>query len=124
VRPAEVLARRAHVLDLLEHRFAGATVRAIAGGQARADAISGRLHHAIDIARARIASRIESAAIRLQVLDPQQVLARGYTLLAEQDGRPITSVAALVPGAVVSARLADGTAEMTVHSTMPEPASR
>ncbi|HEY2560355.1 MAG TPA: exodeoxyribonuclease VII large subunit [Caldimonas sp.] len=123
-RPAEVLARRAHVLDLLEQRLAAAPLRALAGGRVHADAIAARLGHAIDIARARIASRIEAVAVRLHVLDPQQVLARGYALLAERDGRPVTSVAALVPGVVVSARLADGSAELTVCSTAPAPAPR
>ncbi|HEY2188910.1 MAG TPA: exodeoxyribonuclease VII large subunit [Caldimonas sp.] len=118
-RPAEAIARRAHVLDLLEQRLAAAPLRTLAGGRARAEALAGRLRHAIDIARARVASRIESAAVRLQVLDPQQVLARGYALLAERDGRPVTSVAGLVPGVIVSARLADGTAELIVSSTAP-----
>jgi exodeoxyribonuclease VII large subunit len=123
-RPAEVLARRAHLLDLLEQRLASAPVRAIGGGRGRTEAMAGRLRHAIDIGRERIASRIESVAVRLRVLDPQQVLARGYALLAERDGRPITSVAALVPGVVVSARFADGAAELTVRSTAPRPVRR
>jgi exodeoxyribonuclease VII large subunit len=118
-RPAEALARRAHVLDLLEQRLAAAPVRALAGGRTRAETLAARLRHAIDIARARVTSRIESVAVRLQVLDPQQVLARGYALLAERDGRPVTSVAGLVPGVIVSARLVDGTAELTVSSTAP-----
>jgi exodeoxyribonuclease VII large subunit len=122
-RPAEALARRAHVLDLLEQRLAAAPMRTLADGLARTEALARRLRHAIDIASARIASRIEAAAVRLQGIDPQQVLARGYALLTEHDGRPVTSVAALVPGVIVSARLADGTAELTVRSTA-EPVPR
>ena len=118
-RPAEALARRAHVLALLEQRLANAPPRALAAGRARADAAAGRLRHAVEIARSRIAARLDAAAVRLQALDPQQVLARGYALLADRKGRPITSVAALSVGDPVSARLVDGTAELTARNVQP-----
>ena len=123
-RPAEAVARRAHALELLEQRLTNAPARALAAGRARADAAAGRLRHAVAIARARIAARIDAAALRLQALDPQQVLSRGYALLADRDGRPVTSIAALAVGDTVSARLADGTAELTVRSRDRRSASR
>ena len=115
-RPADAIAGRAHVLDLLEQRLATAPARAIVAGRARIDAAGGRLRHALGIARSRIAARIDAAAVRLGVLDPQQVLSRGYALLADREGRPITSVSLLAVGDTVTARLADGTAELTTRA--------
>jgi exodeoxyribonuclease VII large subunit len=96
----------------------------LAAGSARADAAAGRLRHAAEIACARAASRVERAALRLQALGPEQVLARGYALLEDRHGRPITSVAALSIGEKISARLADGSAELTARSIAPRPAPR
>jgi len=123
-RPAEAVAHRAHTLALLEQRLQSAPARAIATGRARADAAAGRLRHAIEIARSRIAARIDAAALRLHAVDPQRVLARGYALLASADGTPVTSISGLVVGEAVSARLADGTAELTTRSVAPTTATR
>jgi len=123
-RPAEAVAHRAHALALLEQRLQSAPARAIATGRARADAAAGRLRHAIEIARSRIAARIDAAALRLHAVDPQRVLARGYALLAIADGTPVTSISGLVVGEAVSARLADGTAELTTRSVTPTTATR
>ena len=123
-RPAEAVAHRAHALALLEQRLQSAPARAIATGRARADAAAGRLRHAIEIARSRIAARINAAALRLHAVDPQRVLARGYALLASADGTPVTSISGLVVGEAVSARLADGTAELTTRSVTPTTATR
>ncbi|MGZ8260517.1 MAG: exodeoxyribonuclease VII large subunit [Caldimonas sp.] len=118
-RPADALARRAHALALLEPRLGGAPARALAAGAGRLDAAAGGLRHALAIARARIAARIDAAALRLRALDPAQVLSRGYALLADTEGRPITTIAAVAVGDTVTARLADGTAELTARSTEP-----
>ncbi len=123
-RPSETLARRAHVLDLLAQRLAAAPARAVAAGRSRADSAAGRLRHGLAMARSRVAARVESAALRLQALDPAQVLARGYALLVAPDGRPVTSVSRLAIGAAVTARLADGTAELTTTAIEPTPAAR
>ena len=123
-RPAEALARRRHALALLEQRLRHAPARVLAAGSARADAAAGRLRHAAEIACARAVSRVERAALRLQALGPEQVLARGYALLEDHRGRPITSVAALSVGETISARLADGSAELSTRSIAPRPAPR
>ena len=111
-RPSESVGRRAHVLDLLAQRLATAPLHALAAGRARNDAAEGRARHSLAIARARLAGRIDGAAVRLQALDPERVLGRGYALLIAADGKPITTVARLAVGSHVSARLADGTAEL------------
>ncbi|SFM44431.1 exodeoxyribonuclease VII large subunit [Variovorax sp. OV329] len=58
--------------------------------------------------------RLAHADTRLQLLDPALVLQRGYAWLSDSEGHALTSVDQLVPGASVSARLADGHAAMSV----------
>ena len=58
--------------------------------------------------------RHEAAAMRLKLLDPDLVLARGYALLHTADGGVVNSVHLAPPGAALTARLADGTVDLTV----------
>jgi exodeoxyribonuclease VII large subunit len=56
------------------------------------------------------------AGIRLQALDPAQVLHRGYAWLTQPDGKPITAVAQVYAGQEVHATLADGTVDLRVQN--------
>jgi exodeoxyribonuclease VII large subunit len=116
-RPGEGVARRRHVLATLDQRLHAALARSLIAAQARAVAAARRLSHALEINHARLASRFESASLRLHALAPDRVLARGYALLVDATGRPVTSIAGLLVGSVVSARLADGEATLGVEST-------
>jgi exodeoxyribonuclease VII large subunit len=75
------------------------------------------------LARSRHASRLESAAIRLAGIDPHRVLARGYALLTDGRGRPMTSVAAMAVGDRVVAIVRDGRAGLVVASIESSPPS-
>jgi exodeoxyribonuclease VII large subunit len=63
---------------------------------------------------AREHERLERLALRLELLDPQQVLQRGYALLSDASGHVLTSARAAHPGDAVRARLADGTLDLLV----------
>ncbi|HRM54906.1 MAG TPA: exodeoxyribonuclease VII large subunit, partial [Ottowia sp.] len=58
--------------------------------------------------------RLERAALRLSLLDPQLVLERGYAWLEDADGRPVTRAAQTTPGQALAATLADGKVDLTV----------
>ena len=65
--------------------------------------------------RLRIANqRIEHAGVRLSALDPKLVLQRGYALLSDANGLPITSVRQTQPGQAITAALADGEVDASV----------
>ena len=59
--------------------------------------------------------RLERAAMRLELLDPQLVLQRGYTLLTDRQGHVVTSVHQAPPGAALQATLADGALDLLVQ---------
>ncbi|TWO69962.1 exodeoxyribonuclease VII large subunit [Caenimonas sedimenti] len=64
--------------------------------------------------RAQAAQRLDRLALRLQLLDPRLVLQRGYALLTDPQGHPITSVAQTHAGQQLHAALADGEVAVTV----------
>lgn len=57
---------------------------------------------------------LERMDMRLQLLDPRLVLQRGYALLSDDKGRPVTSVQEAVPGAALTAQLCDGAVDLVV----------
>jgi exodeoxyribonuclease VII large subunit len=121
-RPGEDVRRRGHRLDLLAERLRSAARREIERGQSRGAASAARLRTALVFARSRAASRLDSAALHLAALDPHRVLARGYAMLADGSGRPVTSVAAMAPGDRLVATVSDGQAGVVVDSLAASPA--
>ncbi|HRO82736.1 MAG TPA: exodeoxyribonuclease VII large subunit [Alicycliphilus denitrificans] len=58
--------------------------------------------------------RLERAALRLQLLNPQLVLERGYALLTDAEGRAVMRPSQVRLGDAVHARLAEGELDLTV----------
>ena len=54
------------------------------------------------------ATRLDAAALRLGLLDPSLVLARGYSWLTDAQGRGVDSVRGIQPGQLLHAQLHDG----------------
>jgi len=61
--------------------------------------------------------RLESLTARLAQLDPTAVLRRGYAIVRDAGGRPVTARAALASGQAVRVQFADGDAGMTVEDS-------
>jgi exodeoxyribonuclease VII large subunit len=59
--------------------------------------------------------RLQTLAARLQALDPHAVLARGYAIAADADGRVVTDAARLAAGDLLSLRFARGGASARVE---------
>ena len=113
-RPSDVLARQRRLLDLLAQRAAAAPGRRIELQRQRLDHLTSRPARALADMLRRQTTRLESLEARLQALDPQHVLARGYAWLDDGQGGAITSVHTLLPGHEVRAVLADGSVDMRV----------
>ena len=58
------------------------------------------------------AVRLEGLGARLQAADPRAVLARGYALVTDLAGHPVTSAAAIRPAARLKLEFGDGTVEV------------
>ncbi len=59
-------------------------------------------------------AQLDTLGARLEALNPQQVLARGFALLADAQGRALTQVGHFGAGQAVSARVSDGVVGLTV----------
>lgn len=115
-----VLAQHAR-LDALARRLALAPGPAIARGHERVGRAQLRLGQAVALALQRRHAVLESAAARLQALDPARVLQRGYAWIEDATGRPVPAVAALQPGQTVQAVWADGRADARIERVHPQP---
>ena len=131
--PALVAARRAALTEAERHLPPPASV--LAAIRSRAETIAAALpvalrqavqSHRIDAARTlprltdvpvraqlreRVA-RLDGMVARLQAADPRAVLARGYVLVTDPAGHPVTSAAAVRPAARMRLEFADGAVEV------------
>lgn len=120
-RPLEGVRARAQQLALLAQRLRGAG-RRVADRQAlQLDPLARRLLRAVAVDHDARARRLDAFGQRLDALDPQHVLARGYAWLTDADGRVLHSVQQLSPGQALQATLADGRAGLSVIDVEPAP---
>jgi exodeoxyribonuclease VII large subunit len=107
--PALVAAKRA-ALGLAGAHLGSGLRQFVAGTRQRSGRTLERLNAAPLQALLRHArTRLEGSAARLEAVSPLAVLARGYALVQNPDGRPFTAAAAIPPGQRLVLRFADGT---------------
>lgn len=127
--PARLLENRTQRLDLVGHRLGGAFEKGLTRRQAGLSAIAARLvspAQVIDIKRKTLAFRVESltragrlalekqtrrvehAGRMLETLSFERVLDRGYAVIRDADGTPVTSANELSPGQSVTLHLRNG----------------
>ncbi len=113
-RPTDALRQQQRRLALLAQRLAQALPRRQALQSQSLDALAQRRQRALRAQLERQGLRLAALQARLQALDPQRVLARGYAWLDDGQGRALVSASQLQPGQRVHAVLADGAAELQV----------
>jgi len=118
-RPSDALARQRRMLDLLAQRAAAAPRRRTELQRQRLDHLEQRRGRSSAEVLRRQETRLDALQARLQALDPQHVLARGYAWLDDGAGGAVTSVHSLLPGAEVRAVLADGSLDLRVLGVEP-----
>jgi exodeoxyribonuclease VII large subunit len=122
----DVASRMGHAIEMDLHRRQRCVAEiagrlAAASPQRRLESLGERFRAAAarfvregDLALAAKRERLETVAARLAQLDPSAVLRRGYTIVRDTSGRPVTVRAALTAGQDVSVQFADGDAGMKV----------
>jgi len=88
----------------------------VASAQERMAQLARRVHRALEGALARRRQTLEALERHLAGIGPEQVLARGYSITSDHDGRIVRDAAALTPGERVRTRVAHGTFESDVVS--------
>ena len=110
-----MLDRQSQRLDMASVRI-GKPSRVVSGLRHRLDSAQQRLGHAVHRDLEQRRHRVQTAQLRLGLLDPTLVLSRGYAWLTDERGVALTRANQLHSGQSVGARLADGSAELTVQS--------
>ena len=108
VAPREALAAAAHGLDSAASRLAPALKEMVVRMEMRHQRIAPRLEPPLRLAWQNATHRLERAAARLKLLDPSGVVARGYSITLDAEGRVVQSAAAVSAGQVLTTRLKDG----------------
>ena len=121
--PGLVAARRS-ALALASERLRGVGRSVVASRSARAGTLLPRLNPAPLKARLREqTARLEGLAARLESVSHKAVLARGYALVFDAQGHPVSQVAQASPGATLRVRVSDGTFNATVPGGTPRQAT-
>ncbi len=100
-----------HVLDVenLVHRLARAATRGVVDCTAKLETLTARLEMSSPI---RIitdcGAKLESLAARLESISPMRVLERGYVLVRDAEGLPVTAAAGVALGAALQLQFHDG----------------
>jgi len=77
------------------------------------------LPKALQTALGRLNERSGRMALRLDALNPQRILQRGYAWLADDQGHAITRVEGLWEGQKLTATLIDGAVDLRVVGSRP-----
>ena len=115
-RPSATVARMQLAVAAVAQRLGQALPQRLHGPQVALE----RLQTALDVAGQRAlqtqAHRLAALDLRLGLLDPRLVLARGYAWLSDAQGQALTHAAQLQAGQAIEATLADGKAALRVES--------
>lgn len=110
-----------HVADMVAYRsvktptaLADVFIDALAAEDERISSYGTRLRLAFSSRLAAMDSALDILASRIRSADPRNVLARGYTLVADASGHVLKSAATVKPGDVIRVLFADGTLEAEV----------
>jgi exodeoxyribonuclease VII large subunit len=96
------------------HRLRYAVVGRLERERGRLPATQSHLKHAVQARLQRASQLFDRSRLRLELLDPRLVLERGYALLTNEAGQPVSSVSQTHPGQGLRATLADGEVALTV----------
>ncbi|MDI1244160.1 MAG: exodeoxyribonuclease VII large subunit [Rhodoferax sp.] len=113
-RPSERLTSQHLRLAASAHGLQSAARHFLQQKEQHQQRIVAQLPTSVQRARQQQAQRLERASLRLNLLDPHLVLARGYAMLSDDRGNTIASCQQTAPGQAVKATLVDGTVDLSV----------
>lgn len=112
----ESLRSKAQDLRWLAHRQHAAAPDLRAWRQ-RCMQLAMRAESLVRAAFARGTARLETAQARLEILNPEHVLKRGYALVLNENRRPVTDATQMKPGDRIAIRFARGSASARIEAT-------
>jgi exodeoxyribonuclease VII large subunit len=111
----EVLGHVAHLAQRLARGLTQRSQRAVDRLDRTADRLTGAIQFRLERSRALLAAH----GARLDALSPLRILARGYAVARDADGRVLKRVAQLPEGREFRLRVTDGEVAARVQPTVP-----
>ncbi|MGU9978675.1 exodeoxyribonuclease VII large subunit [Phreatobacter sp. HK31-P] len=90
----------------------------------RLDGLYARAPRAVDLILRRRRDRLDGAAKLLTALSYQGVLARGFALVRDGEGRPLRTAGAVTPGMALAIQFTDGSIAATADGEVPPAAPK
>ena len=115
-RPSHFLTRQQARLALHNQNLSHAQRNGLSRLKGRLDALKAGFPGAVEHARQLKKQQLATASLRLELLNPELVLKRGYAWLATTEGRAITRTVQTHIGQPVRATLMDGEVDLTVSA--------
>jgi exodeoxyribonuclease VII large subunit len=121
-----LVASRRSALDVTSHRLTAAMHRAVTLLRGRADRVVGRVSEAPLRAALREArAHLSGIGPRLEAASPLALLQRGYVLVTNQAGQPVTSAASVKPGNRLHLQFSDGQVDAIAEGgAAPKPTTK
>jgi len=113
-RPLARLSTQQLRLGRAAHRLRYAVSGRMQSQASRFAASESKLTQALRLRLQRAAQVLDHSRLRLELLDPRLILQRGYALLSDEQGLPVSSVRQTRVGQALRAALADGEVDLTV----------
>ena len=113
-RPSEQLARNHLQLARQAQRLRHAMLLKLQRIAQNQQALEANLPSILQRSLEQQRQKLDRMDLRLQLLDPRLVLQRGYALLTDDQGKPVTQVKQAAPGAALRAQLSDGSVDLVV----------
>jgi exodeoxyribonuclease VII large subunit len=113
-RPLARLGAQQLRLGRTAHRLRYAALGRTQSEGARFTAADAKLKQGFRLRLESAARSLDHSRLRLELLDPRLILQRGYALLADEQGQPVSSVQQTHAGQALRATLADGEVDLTV----------
>ena len=113
-RPSEQLARNHLQLARQAQRLRHAMLLKVQRIAQNQQALEANLPSILQRSLEQQRQKLDRMDLRLQLLDPRLVLQRGYALLTDDQGKPVTQVKQAAPGAALRAQLSDGSVDLVV----------
>ncbi|MFO0492585.1 MAG: exodeoxyribonuclease VII large subunit [bacterium] len=123
-RPASVYARRQSAIAQLATRLRAAVRQHLRDRQRQTATTSAELTTTYTHARARTRNHLAGMARQLQLVGPEQVLQRGYSITLSKEGQVVRTPADVAPGQQMLTRLAEGEITSVVGTTLLVPLPR
>ena len=121
LRPRQLLAlKRQQLAHATRQLSADRLAQRIGHARQASDRLAERLSRAGRVALSERAGRVETAARLLESYSYRGVLARGFAVVRDRRERPVTSAAAVTPGAALSLEFHDG-ARLPAPTARPSP---